>query len=349
MLRTSRAGILLAAIAVATVLAGCTAATTTGSPKPSKSSPAPSAQALGCADLASGADLAAALGGTATPADPTTVALASSTDVTYATAVAAAGGLQCAWLGPAQDGFTPTLTVELLPDPQKQWTAMLFGDGPSNETRTFGSHTVTAASGDPGYGASGRVGGTWAFIVRTFPPTGTPDPQAFDKLDPAFTSVLDAAAAKGSRLSLSEPSTGAGGCDQLLSVDRMSTALGGPATYQVVDVPAADRGIGEVAQARVSDIRCFGMGATQGLEFAVAHGGAPLLTKVRNGFDTVDLGAFTPTTLTGLAAGDWAIALPCGVRPGVCEVIFTHNGDVIQVTQAPDPIAVAEAIIAQNL
>jgi hypothetical protein len=347
--RVARPAVLILAATLASVLAGCAVPIVQpSSPPPTHASPAPTARTLSCADLVSGSELETALGGPAAAADPVIVGVGSALDVAQATAVTAAGGLQCAWRGPARDGFAPTLTVQLLPDPSSQWTPMLFSDGPETATESFGTHTVIATSGDPGYGATARVGRTWTFIERTYPPTGTTPPDTVSSLTPAFTSIFDAAAAEGGLLTSPRSRPTARTCQQVLSIARWSAALGGASRYDATTVDPASQGIIEVGQDRVGDIRCFATGATHGGSFALARGGAHLLEALRTGVPAGDLAAYTPIPLIGLSSGDWAIGRSCGGRPGLCDVIFTRHADAYEVSEAPDPKAVAEAILAQN-
>lgn len=345
--RPARSAALALALAALAALAGCTVPLAPSPSPTSTSAPTRAPKALTCADLVTSADLRAAVGGSAKAMDPVGFQLGFAVDVAQATAVGAAGGLQCAWQGPAENGFTPTLTAQLLPDPDSQWTKMLFGDAPSTTTETFGSHTVTAGTGDPGYGATARVGGVWVFLMRTYSPTEGPDAGFLERLRPAFTSILDAAQAEGWRLGPPASTAAADACDQVLSTDRLAALLGGTARYDTASVPADDQGIDEVAIARVGDLRCFGRGGLGAADFAVARGGARRIATLERGLAT-DIGTYAPITLEGAASGDWAIAYPCTGRPGPCGVIFTHQGDAYQVVDAPDPKAVAEAILAQN-
>ncbi|NYG99911.1 hypothetical protein FJ656_37035 [Schumannella luteola] len=352
-----------AALAATALLAGCT-----GSPSSSPTSARPSnpasstAAALSCSDLADEGELDAALGGAAAAVDPVATLIGTGSDAVAATAVPAAGGLQCAWRGAPDSGFAPVLTAQLLPDPDARWTAMLFGDGPSTETRTYGEHTVTAASGDPGFGATARIAGVWVFLERTFDPQETAaDPGDDRDLDAAFTSILDAVAARGAQLGAPRsasaspsPSASAGGsggaggagrsCDDLVATSELSAVVGGPVAW--VDQPEQPErlDIESSAMRSAGDLDCFANGAQQTLRIRLGHGRADAAGQLKPGFDTLGGVDFVPAKLAGLGRGDWAIRQDCG--GSACSVAFAVGNDLYDVDFAHDPVAVANAVIA---
>ncbi|TPW76204.1 hypothetical protein [Schumannella soli] len=354
-----RVSLAIGALAVVALLAACTASPGTEpmSPRPTPSS---SPAALGCADLADEGTIGAAIGGAAAAVDPVATMISAGVDAVAATAIPAAGGLQCAWRGAPISGFTPVLTALLLPDPDARWTGMLFGDAPATATRTFGSHTVVASSGDPGFGATARIGGTWVFLERTFPPEATGDPGADHDLDAAFTAIFDAAAAEGARLAppsspadpsspSASPATGGAtaDCEAALDSGALGAALGAPASYVAQPARPELLTIQESAMQRVGDLDCFAGSVTQSVKIVRGHGRAAAVAQLKPGFGDAAGITFAPAKLAGLTRKEWAVDDGC-TADSACAVIFVHGGDLYEVDYARGSVAVAEALIAQD-
>jgi hypothetical protein len=344
--------------AVATLaLAGCTA-----TPSSSPSSPAPTrspaaTKPLACADLADHEKLAAALDGAATARDPTIAALgATGFRLAYTAAIPAAGGLLCDWIGATGSAGAPDLSVELLPDPEDRWTSMLFGDGPSLATKTFGSHTVTADFGDPGFGVTTRINGVWMLLRLTEPVlAGGTDSAGADRVlnqsRRAIQTILDTLAA-AAPAQLSWPSTPPRGggvsadtCRRYLTPELLDSVIGRKLDYETPVPLGPTSSIEDLAIQRAGYPDCVVVQdeTSRALvaQFDVAVGAARRLDVLRTGIPAPASNTYAPTTLKGLPGREWAIASNHG------DIVFTLGDDVVEVSSGEDTTKLAEAIVGQ--
>ncbi|MFZ4893453.1 hypothetical protein ACL9RL_03275 [Plantibacter sp. Mn2098] len=377
------------ALVLAVLLSACTAPTT---PESSPTSSAPTTEStsselaaptfrlpLGCDDLVSTTDAAEALRAPATLVTwPSTADHASLDDI----AVTAAGGLVCQWTV-EPDNFSPTITtetypaprmvVQVLPDAASTWNPGWQDDAEATDTRDFGTTKAFASCGDIGCRANALVGSNWVQILiynpgaqLTTTSLGSPD-ETFAHATPAFTSLFDRLASAGEPAPAWTPPTSAkpvaSSCDALLPTDAAATALGGDngdaGDGYVAQEPQKLPSVQTVAVQDIGALGCvYGPVGTSAviapLTITAVPGGAWIAPKILSNIPTGSTQA--AVQLTGLPSSDTAI-LWCGVNDQQCQVLFSLNGQGIDVTtnalqdspvSAHDAaIAAAEAIIAR--
>lgn len=345
-------------LAAALLLAGCTTPPTTpagtDSPAPSPSPTAsPGGDALGCDDLATTEDVAAALAGTgAAPA--VTLSDVPGTELRdYA--VAAAGGLTCRWVGDNGAIFA----ASVLPKAAHQWTAMLFADSPTDERREFGGVSAAAACGDPGCGVSAAVSDSWLLVEITAPNWNTggsvfgdaSEDSVFPPATPAIEDVVGAVSrASAEQLAWPLPGTapkGAPSCEAYLKTAALGTALGDPtAEWDPLGKPdPATLTQQSAAEERAGIFTCYGVGSSSTARLTVAPGQAWIATSLAT--HPADRGELRPADLRGLADGEVALS-DCASRPDqACTVLFSLSDVTLQADLSAASPQIAQAVLDQ--
>ncbi|MGN6741724.1 MAG: hypothetical protein ACTHJL_00300 [Amnibacterium sp.] len=336
-------------------------ATTTPTSAPATSAPPTIAPAglLRCTDLGTPSEIRAAYTA-ADGRDDASVEPTSPLDdtITGATAIQGAGGLACAWSVRRGADEADTYTVSVLPRAATEWSAMLYGDGPTSERRTFAGVSAAATCGDPGCGASARVGDAWVRVDlvvaglaegRSVLGNETVD-TIFAHASPAISRAIRAVQqADASRLRFpTHPGSPQNppACESFLRTSDLAHAIGTTsATYQVRHPDGASDSIAGAAQHRIGVTDCFGQGsgsAPYGLASMVLAPGQAWAVRAIADAATGDL---THTTLPGMAPGEVALT-DCTGADHPCTVLFSLGSTAIEVDETSHSRAVAEAILA---
>lgn len=332
---------------------------------PSPSATATTAAPLTCADLVPKTQIIAALAG-GRPADDWVVLDTSTAagTITSELAVRGAGGLSCSWsAGPPQSETTPAvLTVAVLPGAAADWSAQLYGDGPTADRRTFAGISAAASCGDPGCGASAVVGSSWVRVDLT---TGSresggsvfaseTDDEVFAGMRPAVESVFRTAQ-QATPAQLRFPDHLAGDsapadCRSYLAKADVEGALGIRTTS--VDTShqpsAATESITGEAQHRIGSSVCDVMGHTESNDYeaagvTVAPGQSWAVDELTS--NTAARGTFHTVELTGRVAGEHAVT-DCTSAGTPCTLVFSLGSTAIQIEFTGRAVQLAEAIIA---
>jgi hypothetical protein len=336
---------------------------TTAAPTSSASTPA--AGPLTCADLVPKQQIIAALAGGRSERDwvvlPTSTAAGT---ITTELAVRGAGGLSCSWsAGPPQSETTPAvLTVAVLPGAAADWSAMLYGDGPTPLRRTFAGVSAAAACGDPGCGASAPVGSSW---VRVDLATGSresggsvfaqeSDDEVLAGMRPAVETVFRAVQhASAAQLRFPNHLTGdatPADCRTFLTKADIDGALRvHPTTVDTDRQPTgASDSISGDAQHRLGESVCTIMGHATSNDFEAASiTVAPGQSWAVDELTSVPAarGAFHVTRVAGQVSGEHAVT-DCTATRTTCTVVFSLGSTAIQVEDTDRAVEVAAAIVA---
>lgn len=374
--RTSAA---LAAIGVLFVsVAGCTgsasaapssaraalSSVTSVQPSAARASTADRRAPLTCLDLVSRAKIAAALHGphfTGRTVTPTTTAAGL---ITGEKAIQGAGGLSCSWTVDTSSTSTrkAVFTASVLPGAAKEWSALLFGDGPSSSRRTFAGVSAAAACGDPGCAASAVVGAAWVRVDLTVQGLGEgrsvfaneSERTIFANAGPAIAAVFSGVQ-HATPAQLRFPNHLAA----TRSVPRCTAFLGTAALARAMKVRSASYirtpqptgasdSIAGAAQHRIGTAVCFASGAGSNPD-----GIASITIAPRQAWAVGALvknpdyrGAFTATTLPGQTGAERALT-DCHGAGTPCTTVFALGSTAIQVDDTRRSTAIAEAILAQ--
>lgn len=324
---------------------------------PTSAAPA-STHPLACADLGRTSEIRAAF----TPDDGsggTTVGAVGIGDGTLsgATAVAGAGGLACRWTVRSGSQTIGAYTVSVLPGAGPEWTALMYGDGPTPDRRTFAGVKAAATCGDPGCGASAAVGSTWVRVdlivdglAEGQSVLGAEDPdvifghassaisRAFDVVRHADAAQLRFPAHPGRP---NDPPT----CESFLRTSDLAHALGTSDAVYTRQVPDAAYGsVAGAAEHRLGVVSCFGQGsgtaAYSDADITIAPGQAWAVPVTANGDRTLKR-----IGLPGLADGEQAFS-DCTGAARACRVLLDLGGTAIGIDETTHSKAVAEAILA---
>ncbi|RIX27832.1 hypothetical protein [Amnibacterium setariae] len=285
--------------------------------------------------------------------------------ITGQKALEGAGGLGCSWRAgpPSSEAGVAELIVSVLPGAAKEWTGALYGDGPTDQRRTFAGISAAAACGDPGCGATAAVGSSWVRVdLMTGPREGASPTSAFAKetddevfagLTPAVESALrtvQGASAAQLRFPDHVPSGQQAPCTNYLKKASLAEALGVKSTS--IDTsfqpdPKVDS-LFAAAELRIGDSVCD----LTDPRYTPAPELARVTVAPEQGWAVDDIAAHSaqrgdlrPVALQGLASGERALS-SCGSSGNECSVVFTLGSDAIQVANTPRANQVAEAILA---
>jgi len=275
-------------------------------------------------------------------------------------AVEAAGGLSCAWTASPDSADAPWLQVSVLPDSPASVSPYLFGDAPTDQTRRFGTRTVTAACGDPGCGAMAVVNGRWVDIRLNIPglgTTGTPlgsIDTIFDQASPALAAIFDTLASATpaqvawpttSTLNAVEQEgrmTGDALCVASLRASDLGVALGDPTvSWQLATTPPALRGISDLALDRMGAVQCQASGPHY-VQMTIAPGNAWIAGDI--GTNPRARRVFEKTRLIGQVEPEATFSDCAPGDPSDCTAILSLGTGAVSVTGSGGSRAIAEAI-----
>ena len=358
------------AMSVVVLISGCTTSegqTVQKDPvqaAPTSSAAPASSEPLACGDLADLAQVDQALQSPTRPASFPQVWLAKrgySELTTYA--VDAAGGITCAWVPEDDRPDSPWLQVAVLPHAPAAISPFLYGDGPTDETRTIGGRVVTAGCGTPGCGVIAIVNGTWIDIRLNIPglgTTGTP----LGSIDTIFANALPAMSAVFAAIDSATPgqlawpttstftqdkqaslTTGIELCESFLPAARLGAVIGDPTVqWKAWEEPAVLAGISDLASTRAGIVKCMAMG-TYSVEMDLAPGNAWIAGDI--GTNPRESVTFERTLLPGQidTEGTFSDCADRTNRP--CTAVFSIGSTTVEVSGADRSLAVAEAITAR--
>jgi len=334
------------------------------SPAPTSSAAPASSEPLTCDDLADSPLVDQALQSSARSESFPQVWLAKRGYAELnAYAVDAAGGVTCAWVS-AEDGpDSPWLQVAVLPDAPVAISPYLFGDGPTDETRTIGGRVVTAGCGDPGCGVIAIVNDTWVDIRLNIPglgTTGTP----LGSIDTIFTNASPAISAVFAAIETATPgqltwpatstltqderaslTAGTAACESYLPAARLGAIIGDATVqWESWEEPDVLAGISDLASARAGIVKCMATGVDF-VHMDIAPGNAWIASDI--GTNPRERVAFEKTLLPGQIDTEGTFSDCSSPTNGTCTVILSIGASTIQVTSAGRSLAVAEAITAR--
>jgi hypothetical protein len=365
----------IAAALVAIGLSGCSAsapAPETSSPVASPTAVASTAPAtpaatgpLQCADLIEQQEVVTAFtrSGTASTGSVTAITPYDG-ELTGPLAVTGAGGLACAWSvrTSASSGSAGTLLVQVLPGAASQWSAMMYGDGPTSDRREFAGITSAATCGDPGCGASAIVGSAWVRVDMTIPGIGGENSAfggesqaailsgASPSISRVFSTVQHASPARLVFPKHPGSTSGTPRCEGILRTADIAPVLSSSdAAYQLLPLTGRTYSISGAASHDLGSYRCFANGTgTAGASTAditVAPGQTWAITAI-DGSRYFDSNPLRPTRLVG-ATGSEAAETTCAQGgTSECTTVFSLGDLAIQVGGTKNATKIAEAIIA---
>lgn len=369
--RNRRAGLLAAIAAVMTVvgLSGCAATTAAPAAPPTStgaaSAPTPSssaAQPLACGDLVDQQEVVRAFtprgttaSGSITPTTPWDTRLLGPV------AVAGAGGLACAWRV-GTGASAGTLLVEVLPGAASQWSALMYGDGPTSERHRFAGIEAAATCGDPGCGASAVVGSSWVRADLVIPglngassamgreSTTTILDGAAPVFDRLFTTVQRASAARLAFPAHPGSPSGTPRCEGILPAAQLAPLLSSSsATYDLRRPTGASDSIDGAAAHDLGSFECFANGSSTAgdstADLVVAPGQA-WAVKTMEGSRYSDTTPLRPVRLAGATSSETAETTCASGATTPCTVVFSLGTLAIQVDDSPHAVGIAEAVIA---
>ena len=357
------------AMSVIVLISGCTASegqivVKTPALTAPTSSEAPSSEPLTCDNLADSALVDQALQSPARSASFPKVWLAKRGYAELpAYAVDAAGGITCAWVSDDDEPDSPWIQVAVLPDAPAAISPFLFGDGPTDETRTIGGRVVTAGCGDPGCGVIAIVNDTWVDIRLNFPglgTTGTPlgsTDTIFANASPAMSAVF-AAIENATAAQLTWPTTstltqneqaslaaGAAVCESYLPSARLGAVLRDPTVqWESWEEPAVLAGITDLASTRAGIVKCMATG-TSFVQMDIAPGNAWIAGDI--GTNPRESVTFERTLLPGQIDTEGTFSDCANPTFGTCTAVFSIGSATIEVSGTDRSLAVAEGITAR--
>lgn len=355
-------------------LSGCStsAPITGGSPSTASSTaaaPSTSATAadpLRCTDLVEQQEVVAAFtrsGATATGS--ITAITPYDGELTGPVAVVGAGGLACAWSvrTSASDGAVGSLLVQVLPDAASQWSALMYGDGPTSDRRDFAGITSAATCGDPGCGASAVVGSGWVRVDMTIPGIGgeqsvfgTESQEgilagASPAISRIFTTVQEASAAQLDFSKHPGSTSGDAQCDEILPTVSLAPLLSSSgAIYQALPLTGETYSISGAASHDLGSFRCSAKGTSLSgdstAEITVAPGQAWSVAAMEGSryFGSEPL---RRTRLVGATSSETAETTCVDGGTRECTTVFSLGDRAIQVSGTRNATSIAEAVIAR--
>jgi hypothetical protein len=211
----------------------------------------------------------------------------------------------------------------------------------------FAGVDAVAACGDPGCYVDLAVSDAWVsvdldidgFQIGTSR-YGDEDPMPrVEHFVRSLIEVLEAAGSSGLEWPATE-TPGSDECTGALDPVGIGFAIGDPALGLAFE--AHPWPLDGDAAGRLGVYDCWGVGAS--VWVTVGRGLAPVLDDLATTADTADL--FEPVELEGAVDGERALATCRTPDGGVCSLLFSIGSTAFQV-DADDPVAVAEAMIAQ--
>ena len=358
------------AMSVVVLISGCTTSegqTVMKNPAqaaPTSSAAPASSEPLACDDLADSAQVEQALQSPANPAAFPQVWLAKRgyAELT-AYAVDAAGGITCAWVSDDDGPDSPWLQVAVLPDAPAAISPFLYGDGPTDETRTIGGRVVTAGCGDPGCGVIAIVNDTWVDIRLNIPGLGTTGTQ-LGSIDTIFANASPAISAVFTVIDRATPgqlawpttstltqdeqaslTTGTASCESYLPAARLGAVIGDPTVqWESWEEPAVLAGISDLASTRAGIVKCMATGTSLVL-MDLAPGNAWIAGDI--GTNPRESVTFEKILLPGQIDTEGTFSDCANRADGTCTAIFSIGSATIEVSGADRSLAVAEAITAR--
>jgi hypothetical protein len=345
-----------------------TTSSPSASPTPAASTPAATPAASGplqCAGLIDQQEVVAAFTRSGTTATGSVTAITPyDGELTGPIAVAGAGGLACAWSvrTSASNKSTSTLLVQVLPGAASDWSALMYGDGPTSDRRQFAAITSAATCGDPGCGASAVVGSSWVRVDMTIPGIGGQNSVfgnesqngiltgASSMISRVFATVQRASAEQLDFPKHPGSTSGTPRCKGILrTADIAPLLVSSDATYQLLPLNGETYSISGAASHDLGSYRCFANGtSTAGdstAEISVAPGQSWAL-KAIDGSQYFDSKPLRPTRLVGATSIETAETTCAAGGAKECTTVFALGGLAIQVSGTKNATKIAEAIIA---
>lgn len=366
----------IAAALVVVGLGGCSAFAPPVEPSPPIASPSAgvstatatpvASDPLRCTDLIDQREVVAAFTRSGTTASGSVTAITPSDgELTGPIAVVGAGGLACAWSvrTSASTGSAGTLLVQVLPGAASQWSALMYGDGPTSDRRDFAGISAAATCGDPGCGASAVVGSSWVRVDLTIPGIGG-ESSAFGAesqdailtgasptISRIFTTVQGASAAQREFPEHPGSTSGTPRCEGILRTAGIAPLLSSrDATYQLLPLDGRTSSISGAASHDLGSYRCFANGSsTTGgstADITVAPGQAWAVRAI-DGSRYFDARPLRPTRLVGATSGETAETTCADGSTEECTTVFSLGDLAIQVGGTKNATRIAEAIIAE--
>lgn len=335
------------------LLAGCSVpgptptSTPTATPTPDAGGP------VDCSTIATEAQVATALTGEDGVTPEVVPAVQPQPQLVWHL-VEAAGGLRCSWRageGPASldapygAGDWAYLTIEVLPRAADAWADWAAG-GEHAPVGTYAGADAVAACGDPGCSVDLTVADAWLTVAVRADGWNTGQSRFGDAdLLPAMEPVVRAAMATldaADPAELEWPQVDAGGsreCTGALDPVGIGFALGAEG-FAFEQAPWATEGD---AAGRLGVYECWSTGLPV-VGVTVARGAAPVLDELATTADASEV--FEPVSLEGAVDGERALVSCRAADGSVCGLLFSIGTTAFEVN-ADDPVAVAEAMIAQ--